>query len=98
MLKVKTKLGWDKIKGITVIADEDIKKGSCITYFDPDYDLIFEKTSFLHGNNSPFIRDLYSKYLSNPESVPENIKDALTKDYSGMLKAMDKKAKASRGQ
>ena len=34
--------------------------------------LIFEKTSFLHGNNSPFIRDLYSKYLSNPESVPES--------------------------
>ena len=34
--------------------------------------LIFEKTSFLHGNNSQFIRDLYSKYLSNPESVPES--------------------------
>ena len=44
MFNVKTKLGWDKVKGITVIADEDVKKGSCITYFDPDYDLIFEKT------------------------------------------------------
>ena len=48
MLKVKTKLGWDEVKGITVIADEDIKKGSCITYFDPDYDLIFEKTYIDH--------------------------------------------------
>ena len=44
MLNIKTKLGWDKVKGIPVIADEDVKKGSCITYFDPDYDLIFEKT------------------------------------------------------
>ena len=43
MLNIKTKLGWDKVKGITVIADEDVKKGSCITYFDPDYDLVLRK-------------------------------------------------------
>ncbi len=34
--------------------------------------LIFEKTSFLHGVNSPFIKELYLKYLSNPKSVPQS--------------------------
>ncbi len=34
--------------------------------------LIFEKTSFLHGNNSPFIKDLYLKYLNDPKSVPQS--------------------------
>ena len=34
--------------------------------------LIFEKTSFLHGNNSSFIRDLYLKYLNDPKSVPQS--------------------------
>ena len=33
---------------------------------------IFEKTSFLHGSNSPFIKELYLKYLSNPESIPQS--------------------------
>ena len=33
---------------------------------------IFEKTSFLYGNNSPFIKELYLKYLSNPKSIPES--------------------------
>ena len=33
---------------------------------------IFEKTSFLHGANSPFIKDLYLKYLNNPKSIPES--------------------------
>ena len=32
--------------------------------------LIFEKTSFLHGVNSPFIKELYLKYLNNPKSIP----------------------------
>ena len=31
---------------------------------------IFEKTSFLGGNSSQFIEELYSDYLINPESVP----------------------------
>ncbi len=31
---------------------------------------IFEKTSFLQGSNSAFIKELYLKYLKNPESVP----------------------------
>jgi len=34
--------------------------------------LIFEKTSFLHGNNSPFIKEMYLKYLSSPKSVPQS--------------------------
>ena len=34
--------------------------------------LIFEKTSFLHGVNSPFIKELYLKYLNNPKSIPRS--------------------------
>ena len=34
--------------------------------------LIFEKTSFLHGTNSSFIKELYLKYLNNPKSIPES--------------------------
>jgi len=34
--------------------------------------LIFEKTSFLHGSNSPFIKELYLKYLDNPKSIPQS--------------------------
>ena len=34
--------------------------------------LIFEKTSFLHGTNSLFIKELYSKYLNDPKSVPQS--------------------------
>jgi len=34
--------------------------------------LIFEKTSFLHGSNSPFIKELYLKYLNNPKSIPQS--------------------------
>ena len=34
--------------------------------------IIFEKTSFLQGSNSPFIEELYLKYLNNPSSVPQS--------------------------
>ncbi len=34
--------------------------------------LFFEKTSFLQGNNSPFIKELYIQYLNNPKSIPES--------------------------
>ena len=34
--------------------------------------IIFEKTSFLQGGNSPFIEELYLKYLRNPESIPQS--------------------------
>jgi len=34
--------------------------------------LIFEKTSFLHGTNSPFIKEMYLKYLNSPKSIPQS--------------------------
>ena len=33
---------------------------------------IFEKTSFLQGGNSLFIKELYLKYLINPKSIPQS--------------------------
>jgi len=36
---------------------------------------IFEKTSFLSGNNTSFIGELYSKYLNDPKSVPKSWQD-----------------------
>ena len=34
--------------------------------------ITFEKTSFLQGHNSPFIKELYLQYLKNPTSVPQS--------------------------
>ena len=34
--------------------------------------IIFEKTSFLQGSNSSFIKELYLKYLNNPKSIPRS--------------------------
>ena len=34
--------------------------------------IIFEKTSFLQGYNSPFIKKLYLQYLKNSTTVPES--------------------------
>ena len=34
--------------------------------------IIFEKTSFLQGSNSTFIKELYLKYLNNPKSIPQS--------------------------
>ena len=64
MLNVKTRLGWDKVKGITVIADQDIKQGDFVTIFDPDYDLIFEKTYIDHMPESQrhFIDNMAYEY------------------------------------
>ena len=55
--------------------------------------IIFEKTSFLQGSNSPFIEELYLKYLNNPNSIPESWaeffkglnedKDIIKKEISG---------------
>ena len=33
---------------------------------------IFEKTSFLQGSNSPFIKDIYLQYLKNPNNIPQS--------------------------
>ena len=35
---------------------------------------IYKKTSFLGGNNSSFIEEFYSDYLTNPEKLPEGWK------------------------
>ena len=37
--------------------------------------IIFEKTSFLQGVNSPFIKELYLQYLENPGAVPQSWKE-----------------------
>ena len=50
---------------------------------------IFEKTSFLHGINSPFIKDLYLKYLNDPKSIPESwveFFDGLEEDHESIKK------------
>ena len=36
---------------------------------------IFEKTSFLQGTNSAFIKELYLQYSQNPSSIPQSWKD-----------------------
>ncbi len=36
---------------------------------------IFEKTSFLGGNSSEFIEDLYRDYVKNPQSLPAEWKN-----------------------
>ncbi len=36
---------------------------------------IFEKTSFLGGNSSEFIEELYSQYVQNPESISSEWKE-----------------------
>jgi len=33
---------------------------------------VLEKTSFLQGGNNSFIKELYAKYLENPQSIPES--------------------------
>ena len=64
MLNVKTRLGWDEVKGITVIADQDIKQGDFVTIFDPSYDIIFEKTYIDHMPESQrhFIENMAYEY------------------------------------
>jgi len=34
--------------------------------------IIFAKTSFLQGSNSPFIEELYLNYLNDPKSIPQS--------------------------
>ena len=36
---------------------------------------IFEKTSFLGGNSSEFIEELYAQYVQNPESISSQWKE-----------------------
>ena len=51
--------------------------------------IIFEKTSFLQGGNSPFIKELYLQYLSNPTIVPQSWReffDGLNEDKETIQK------------
>ena len=34
--------------------------------------IVFEKTSFMQGINTPFIKDLYLKYLEDPNTIPQS--------------------------
>ena len=36
---------------------------------------IFDKTSFLEGSNSAFNKELYLKYVDNPNSIPQSWKE-----------------------
>ena len=33
---------------------------------------LFQKTSFLAGNNTDYIEEYYSQYLQDPNSLPES--------------------------
>ena len=49
----------------------------------------YKKTSFLAGNNSSFIEEFYSDYLSNPDKLPEGWKsffDGLKENQETILK------------
>ena len=51
--------------------------------------IIFEKTSFLQGGNSSFIKELYLQYLSNPTTVPQSWReffDGLNEDKETIQK------------
>ena len=51
--------------------------------------IIFEKTSFLHGSNSPFIEKLYLEYVRDPSAVPKSwaeFFDGLGEDKAIILK------------
>ena len=54
---------------------------------------IYKKTSFLEGNNSSFIEDLYSDYLSDPRSLPESWKVF----FEGLKENKDLVYKSSQG-
>ena len=47
---------------------------------------IFEQTSFLQGGNSPFIKELYLKYLENPNLIPESWKDFYRETRPNMVR------------
>ena len=51
--------------------------------------IIFEKTSFLQGGNSPFIKEFYLQYLNNPKTVPQSWReffDGLDEDKEAIQK------------
>ena len=51
--------------------------------------LTFEKTSFLQGSNSSFIKELYLQYLNNPTTIPQSWReffDGLNEDKEAIQK------------
>ena len=40
----------------------------------PPLNQIFDKTSFLYANNAAYVEEMFNKYKSNPEMVPEDWK------------------------
>ena len=47
----------------------------------------YEKTSFLQGNNSTFIEEMYLKYVKNPNDIPQSWKsffDNLGEDHKAI--------------
>ena len=36
---------------------------------------IFDKTSFLHGSNATYIEQMYEKYQTDPNQIPEEDRD-----------------------
>ena len=53
---------------------------------------VYKKTSFLEGNNSSFIEEFYSDYLSNPNKLPEGWKsffDGLQENQEIILKSLN---------
>ena len=51
--------------------------------------IIFEKTSFLQGGNSSFIKELYLQYLNDPNTVPQSWReffDGLDEDKEAIQK------------
>ena len=53
--------------------------------------ITFEKTSFLQGGNSPFIKELYLQYLKDPTTIPQSWKeffDGLNEDKEAIQKEM----------
>ena len=67
--------------------------------------ITFEQTSFLQGSNSPFIEELYLKFLNDPNSIPESWaeffkglnedKDLIKKEISGPSWSPKKKIKTN---
>ena len=53
---------------------------------------IYKKTSFLAGNNSSFIEEFYSEYLTNPQGIPEDWKaffDGLRENKETILRSVN---------
>ena len=53
--------------------------------------LIRSKYSNMMGDNNINVAQMAVESNVNPEAVPEHVTDALTRDYSELVKAMDKK-------